>query len=217
MHTSFLSESADGAGRVLSRLTAGLAALRPAAKPLHPDGELFSAQLVRAGSPLGSRAGVAWLDDAGSDEVLVRVSAAIGLPSPLPDISGLALRVPGPGRRPADILFASTGWDPVTRHLLVPALRAGQPLTTLLPYRTCGGPLVLGARPDGDACFELSWAYVGRGWHRFATLTLAESLVDDTGIAFDPVLHQVAGLAQYPWVARIRERSYATARASRTR
>lgn len=215
MCASLLSETADGMGRVLSRLTAGLAALRPAEKPLHPVGELFSATLLRRGTPVADRVGVPWLDDAGTEEVLVRVSAAIGLPAPLPDISGLALRVPGPRTRPADLLFASTGWDPVTRHLLVPALRAGQPLTTLLPYRTSRGPVVLGARPDGEGRFELSWARLGRGWRPFGHLTLAEPLADDTGISFDPVLHQLAGLEQYPWVVRIRERAYATARASR--
>jgi hypothetical protein len=209
MVASVLAGTADAVGRVLSRLTAGVAAWRSPEKPLHPDGLLFAGTLRRSGTP--EACGVPWLDDAATDEVIVRVSRAVGLPSPLPDISGLALRLPGP----ADVLLASTGWDPVSRHLLLPALRAGQPLTTLLPYRTACGPVVLGARPVAERRFALFWARVGHGWRPLGSLTLDEPLPDDSRVSFDPVLNRPPGLEQYPWVVRIRERAYATARASR--
>ena len=41
-----------------------------------------------------SGAGVPWLDEPGEDEVVVRLSRAIGLPGGLPDIHGLAVRIP---------------------------------------------------------------------------------------------------------------------------
>lgn len=43
------------------------------------------------------RAGAVWLDQAADDQVLVRQSRAIGLPAPVPDICGLAVRVPTEG------------------------------------------------------------------------------------------------------------------------
>ncbi len=81
---------------MLAAATRTIALLRPARKPLHPDGEILRGRVRRDGS--APPAGVPWLDDAGEDEVLVRLSRAIGLPAGLPDIHGLALRVLSDGR-----------------------------------------------------------------------------------------------------------------------
>ncbi|HEY1119179.1 MAG TPA: hypothetical protein VGE43_15810 [Acidimicrobiales bacterium] len=207
-----LTTVSDAAGRALSTATAGLAALRPAEKPLHPDGALYAGRLVRPGSDQPS--GVPWFDQAGEDEVLVRVSRAIGLPGPFPDFYGLAVRLRKGQTRYGDLLLASTGWDPVTRHLLVPAW-SPRPLTTLLPYRAPQGPVVIGAQPIDERGYELSWARVGKGWHPLGELTLDEPLAEEDEVSFDPVLNTLPGLAQYTWVERLRERSYAVARASR--
>lgn len=210
MPHSLTTRAADAGGRALAAVTAGLANVRGAAKPLHPDGRLYGGRLLRGGTT--PPAGVAWLDDAGTDDVVVRVSRAIGLPDALPDFQGLAVRVRGEGGD-ADLLFASTGWDPVTRHVLVPRWSPGRPLTTLLPYRTAAGPVVLGARGN-DTGYELSWAPVGRGWRPLGLLVVGEEL--DLGtVSFDPVQHHPPGLEQYGWVERLRERSYATARRHR--
>ena len=213
MPNSVITTAADLAGRALSAATTGIAALRPAEKPLHPEGQTWAGRLVRFGNedPIG----VPWLDEPGEDEVIVRTSRAIGLPGRLPDIAGLAIRLRKDQTRYGDVLLASTGWNPVARHLLVPALRHHQPLTTLLPYRSPVGPIVIGARPVDVRGHELSWARVGRGWHRLGVLTTEIPLPDSADTSYDPVTNPLPDLQQYAWVEHLREYSYATARRRR--
>lgn len=201
------------AGSALALTTRTVAALRPARKPLHPQGRVVTGRLRRTG--LRPPTGVAWLDEVGEDEVLVRRSRAVGLPAPLPDIHGLAVRVPlGPDDH-GDLLLASTGWGRATRFLLTASRRPeGRPLTTLLPYRTPAGPLLVGARAQGEDRFELACAVGLREWRPFATLDLTPAGAD-LEVSFDPVRRQLPGLEQYDWVERLREPSYATARGSR--
>lgn len=208
---SALTLAADAGGKVLSTAAGALAALRPAAKPLHPEGDVRTGRLERHGR--GPRSGVPWLDEPGEERVEVRLSRAIGLPDGLPDIHGLALRLHGDDG-PADVLLASTGTGRVTRHVLTASRRPdGRPLTTLLPYATDRGPVVLAAESAGADEYRLSWSHPARPWHEFATLYLDAS--SDARVEFDPVLHQVPGLRQYAWVRRLREPAYRTARRSR--
>ncbi|WP_435768836.1 hypothetical protein [Nocardioides sp. SYSU DS0651] len=213
MANPVITTAADAAGRALSSITSGLAAIRPSEKPLHPDGEMFSGRLVRPGSE--ENTGVPWFDQPGQDEVLVRVSRAIGLPHPIPDIHGLALRLRKGQTRYGDLLLATTGWDRVTRHLLMPSWNPDWPLTSLLPYRSPIGPVVLGARPIDERGYELCWAPMGKGWHTLGELTLDDPLPEGEQVSFDPVLNPLPGLQQYTWVERLRERSYARARTMR--
>jgi hypothetical protein len=209
--TKRLGASAGGA--VLAAATRTIAFLRPAEKPLHPEGVTLVGRLSRHGSDVTT--GVAWLDDTGQDEVVVRLSRALGLPTVLPDIHGLALRVPV-GEGHGDLLLASTGWGRLGRFVLAFGRRPEtRPLTTLLPYRTAAGALVLGARAGGPGSYELSWAPYDGTWHRFATLEVSDRHAEDQDISFDPVLNQVTGLTQYPAVVRLREPSYLLARSSR--
>ncbi len=203
---------AGAGGRVLAGATHVMADVRAAQKPLHPHGRLQRARLVRYGVPQPT--GVRWLDESGDDEALVRTSRAIGIPSPLPDIHGLAVRVPDGGSGFADLLFATTAWNRVGRHLLVPTLATGPTLSTLLPYKTEAGPVVVGARHVGTA-YQLYWAPVGGGWRDLGELRMEAAEEPDAVVSFDPVLHHPPGLTPYPWVARLRERSYAVARRSR--
>lgn len=202
-------------GSVLAGATQALAALRPATKPLHPAGEILTGRIHRHGSdPL---AGVPWLDEPGEDEVLVRRSRAIGLPAALPDIHGLAIRV-RTDDGDADLLLASTGWGRLTRFVLtVSRDPAGRPLTTLLPYRTPGGPVLIGARAMGPDSYTLTWAVHGGPWQTFGVLILSRRPAGEPDISFDPVRHQLAGLEQYPAVVRLREPAYHRARASSDR
>jgi hypothetical protein len=206
-----ITAAADLAGHALSTLTRGVAALRsPSEKPLHPEGEMYAGRLVRYGSD--SPIGVPWIDQPGEDEVTVRLSRAIGLPGRVPDVQGLALRLREGPSGYGDLLLASTGWNPLTRHVLLPAWSAHAPLSSLLPYRSPAGPLVIGALPVDVRGYRLSWASVGREWHPLGDLTLERVLPPDDEISFDPVLNLLPGLDQYPWVERLREQSYATAR-----
>ena len=203
----------SAAGSALSATVRTMAALRPAAKPLHPEGIVLTATLERRGSAVPT--GSAWVDEPGRDEVVVRLSRAIGLPEVVPDIHGLAVRVPTPAGE-GDLLFASTGWGLLGRFVLTfgggPESR---PMTTLLPYRTSAGPALLGVRATGPQVYEMSWCRPRGEWHPFAELRLSDDRATDQAISFDPVRNQLPGLTQYPWVRRLREPSYRSARRSR--
>jgi hypothetical protein len=208
--------AASSAGGQVLRAATGLVAARPAAKPLHPRGSVVPGALHRFGGQGGS--GAAWLDEAGDDEVLVRLSRAIGLPAPAPDIFGLAVRVPREDGGHGDLLFASTGLGRLTRFTLTAARTPyGRPLTTLLPYRTPAGAVLLSAVFLDESRLELAWAVGAGSWHPFAELVLAEGSEEagDAPVSFDPVANLLPGLDTYPWVRRLREPSYLRARRSR--
>jgi hypothetical protein len=199
-------------GALLAAGTQAVAALRPARKPLHPAGEVVRGRLYRQGS--GPASGVAWLDEAGEDDVVVRRSRAIGLPQSLPDIHGLAMRVQTDGGA-GDILFATTGWGRLGRFVLTASRHPrARPLTTLLPYDTDTGALLLAATGTGTGSYDLSWARPAGEWQRFAVLRLSVGSADQE-ISFDPVQHQIEGLRQYPSVRRLRAPAYLRARRSR--
>jgi hypothetical protein len=191
-------------------------AVRPAAKPLHPRGHVLTATL-RHHVPDRST-GVPWLDTAGEERVLVRLSRAVGLPRALPDIQGVALRVPLQQGH-ADLLFASTGLGAAARFLLTPAWRPeGRPLTTLLPYRSPRGPLLLALRATSADRMELLVAGAVGSWSSAGELLLPGDDPQDATdemVELDPVCHEVPGMPNYEWVRRLREPSYALARAHR--
>lgn len=188
-------------------------AVRPAGKPLHPDGAVRRGTLRRYG--VRPPVGIPFLDQAGLDDVVVRLSRAAGLPRPLPDVHGLALRVPDGDGSHGDVLFATTGLGALSRFLLVPTWSAARPMTTLLPYDTEIGPVVLGVRPQGDDdTFELLYAVRDGEWRPVGELRLSQEHHDEP-ISFDPVRNTLPGLAQYAAVRRIREPAYDAARSSR--
>jgi hypothetical protein len=197
-------------GGVLSSGAVALGAARDRTKPLHPDGRIRRASVTRVGG--SARTGVPWLDEPGRDDALVRFSRGVGLPAALPDVRGLAIRV-RPGETPADLLLASTGLGRVSRFLLAPTWRGtGHPVTTLLPYRSPRGALLLAARPESEQRLELMWAGPVGPWVPFGALELGESLGDDTEVSFDPIVNVLPGLRQYDWVTRLREPAYRAAR-----
>jgi hypothetical protein len=203
------------AGRLLALAVGVLAHARPAAKPMHPLGEVHLGRLVRLGHR-GRPSGAAWLDDAGADEVLVRLSRSAGLRSPWPDVNGLALRVPRTDGAPGDVLMSNTGWGRWTRYLLTvrSSLRSGS-FTTLVPYRTPGGPVHVGARSTGPRSFSLHWAGRSGRWQHFADLEHDAGPARDAMVSFDAVLHVPDGVQNYDWWARLRAPGYAAARRSR--
>jgi hypothetical protein len=190
----------SAAGAVLAGASRTLAWTRRSRKPLHPFGDVVTGRLVRSGG--SETSGVAWLDEAGTDEAVVRFSRAIGLPHPLPDIFGIAVRV-RVDDRPADLLLASTGLGRLTRFLLTPASsRGSRPFTTLLPYRGPSGPLLIAARPVADLdhpgparpALELLWSQGLGRWVEFGRLDLSETSGPDPAISFDPVRNPLPGL-----------------------
>ena len=210
-------------GRVLEGVFGLVGLVRPAAKPLHPSGRLLTAHLHRHGLGGADRTGVPWIDDPGESHAVARFSRAAGLPHVLPDVHGLALRVqdPAPGHEPADILMATTGLGAVTRFVLLPTRSPGaRAYSTLLPYRTAGGPLLLAATADRrDSSRRLLAVATPRGdWRVFGHLVIDDDDTSGTGdasISFDPVLHQLEGLAYDRWAVRLREGAYRAARRTR--
>ena len=104
-----LSFLASAGGQALRLATGIVSRVRPAAKPLHPEGAVTSGALRRFGAE--EALGAAWLDELGMDRVLLRQSRAVGLPSGLPDIFGLALRVPTPATGTVTCCLRRPGWE----------------------------------------------------------------------------------------------------------
>lgn len=198
-------------------------------KPLHPRGVVLDARVHRHGAR--QRWGSPFLDEPGTDPAIVRFSASVGLPAPLPDVLGLALRFADDAGT-HDLLLATTGLGRIGRYLLIPRRdAAGSAYSCLMPYRAPDGTLVLIAavpaggrrqRP-GDPRFTLLAATPRGPWHPFADLEVAgwpgtEDGGDagDADVAFDPVRHPLPGLAVPPALAALREPSYAAARRGRS-
>lgn len=211
-------------GAALGVFFAAVARLRPEDKPLHPVGSLLPATVSRHG--LSPSVGVSWIDEAGEDAVTVRMSRSLGLPDALPDVHGLTIRIPL-GERHADLLLATTGSGRLTRFVFRPQLRP-RAYTTLLPYETSTGPLLLAAFPRDRDAIEHDLACAGPlgQWRTFAHLRIdvdedragevgLEHAGPDPTISFDPVLNQLPGLRTYPWVATLREGAYQAARRAR--
>ena len=189
------------------------AAVRTTGRPLHPVGQLRNASLHRHG--LDPALGVPFLDARGTDEVLVRESRSLGLPGWLPDVHGLALRVPNPDGSQGDLLFVSTGWGRVTRFTMAPTRSTyGRPLTSLVPYRTVAGAVQLGLREVSPDVLALSCSVGGAPWRRVGELVLAGTR-SGPEVDFDPTLHTVPGLEHYPVSELLQARSHRAARASR--
>jgi hypothetical protein len=205
-------------GKALGGVFAVVGALRTRRrKALHPQGGVRQGLVVRQGC--GARTGVAWIDEPGGDRVVLRLSRATGLPKFLPDVFGLALRVPCEGGGHGDLLLATTGTGAVGRFILRPTRRPGMPYGSLFPYRAPTGPLLLAAFPlSGDGTrFELACSALRGAWSRFGVLEVRSDWDDalDAPLSFDPVLNQVSGLPSYRWAAQLRRFSYATSRRAR--
>ena len=188
--------AAGSAGRVvlLSRasdsalLRLGTAAFRGASRlrgerAIHARGRTLTGRVTVTGT---ARTGAGLLDEPAELAAVVRVSRSVGLPLPLPDVLGLAVRLldaHGPGRH-QDLLLDSTLEPALLRRLPWPARDHLRPLHgSLLPYDVAGRRLLLGARalpgqgsatltdlPDGVA-LELLLATPHGGWERWAVLT----------------------------------------------
>ncbi|MEV0146872.1 MULTISPECIES: hypothetical protein [unclassified Nonomuraea] len=120
------------------RLAAGLRGGRP----LHPHGLLFDAELHLHGDAARTW-GSPFLDERLELRGIARLSRSAGLPPPLPDILGIALRW-RQADADAELLLATTGRTTLGRRLLRPATRWAPGLYgSLFPYEARG------ARDDG--------------------------------------------------------------------
>ncbi|MFT2750603.1 hypothetical protein ACMT9U_13575 [Clavibacter sp. Sh2036] len=221
-------------GNVLATIVATVRLVRRP-RPLHPHGVALAGTLT----PVAGRAasGLAWLDalDALID-VDARVSRGGGLPAALPDVLGLALRIPDGGGTTVDLLLATTGLSPLGRFLLAPRRAlSGARLTTLMPYRGSAGPVLVGVLVDADPPLPAGAADLGRAlalrpvgmrlvhatpggaWHVAARIELGHdpSRPLDASTRADPVLAAPPGDTTYAWTRRLRAPGYRAARHGR--
>jgi hypothetical protein len=127
-----------------------LSRLRGGRRSLHPIGVGFEARFVVD----GGQTGVDLFDSPGSHRALVRFSRGAGLPEPLPDILGIAVRVidaHGPGAH-QDFLLATSSSLPVAHHALLPARTFfDRTFSSILVYSVGGATRLVGALPRSSA------------------------------------------------------------------
>src|SRR5215210_1279406 len=126
-------------GPVAAAIGGGFGALSRlrGARIFHPDGVGYAGAL-RITRPQTGYPGVPLLQRRGEHRALIRFSRGAGLPEPLPDVLGLALRildVHGRGRH-QDFLLVTSADAPVLHHLLLPGVRGffAQSFSSVLPY-----------------------------------------------------------------------------------
>ena len=133
------------AGVAAAALFATTSAIRRA-RTFHPVGDGYRATLEVNGT---GRHDAPFLDTAARYDAVVRLSRGAGLPEPLPDILGVAIRVLdafGPGEH-LDLLMVTSGRQPILRHLLLPSLGfESDQFSSVLPYRVGDDHVVFGAR-----------------------------------------------------------------------
>lgn len=214
---------------ILARLFRILSRLR-GQRSLHPVGAGYRGQLEIPGDA-HRWPGVALLERAATHPALVRCSRGVGVPEPLPDVLGIAVKLPDAYGRSADqdLLFSSVVDRWALRGILIPRrsfLRGA--FSTILPYRVGRERLVLWLRParvwpsgrgrafgqlnravGGTVGYEL-WAGGGlRRPRRIGRLTLVDRLpVNQTQtLRFNP---WITGPGIHPtgWINRLRRPTY---------
>ncbi|NRQ37786.1 hypothetical protein HII36_39050 [Nonomuraea sp. NN258] len=207
----------------------GAAARLRRGRPLHPAGRLFEAELRLHGT--SRHWGAPFLDQRMELHGLARLSRAAGLPPPLPDILGLALRWHQEGAD-AELLLATTGHTPLGRRLLRPATAWAPGLYgSLFPYAVAGRRVWLAALPQADRplparfgpltraaeaaplLFDLLVAGRTGPWHIFGQVGLVAPAMRDAELPtrFDPTRHPIPGLRPAGWGQRVRGAAYAAA------
>jgi hypothetical protein len=204
---------------------------------VHPHGVVHEARLVVDGS-LEAPTGAELLDTPGEHRAIMRFSRSLGLPRPLPDLLGVALRVLdayGEGRH-QDVLAVSSVDLPVLHHGFVPAADVQQrPYTSSLPYRAAGRRFLLGIVPDrtsprpdggdeldrlaraaatGRLTFGLAVAAVNGRFRVVGTLHVGRRLPDELdALRFNP-FNCGGGLAPDGVLNRLRDYAYPLSQAA---
>jgi hypothetical protein len=199
----------------------------------HPDGVLAEGILERTAPP-----------DQGlpmeSCDVIGRVSKAIGSDGALPDIAGLAWRIPPtPDLRscsPWDVLLASTLAGSAGRFVLRPLSSwSGATFSSLMPLRFEGGLWWVRARlvtdieatglsldlirdqiASGGVEFDIEQAAGTGGFLPLARLTLRHVDPSRDDVAFDPTMHSDPEVQLAPrWLSDFRRAAYRRSREGR--
>jgi hypothetical protein len=196
-------------GIALGAALAGLAALRRG-KAFHPKGVVHAATLTVTDPPAYAR-GSALLGRPGEHRALVRFSRALGLPAPLPDLLGMAIRVPdayGAGAH-QDFLLVTSVDAPVLHHVFLPVTKVDRrPYSSSLPYRAGGDPFLVGTVPESEQRFALAVAPVMGRFRAIGTVTVGERLEPELdAMTFDP-WHCGGGLVPSGFLNALRRYAY---------
>jgi len=173
-------------------------ARRRHARALHPRGTVHPATwtVTDPDSALGRTLGT------GSRPVVVRLSRGLGLPRPLPDVHGVAVRLEADGDRVDLLLSGVRGF-----------------VSTLLPYRSPRGLVLLGLFGPDDGVYRIAehtLAGRGRGKRTVGRLVLGEARGDEAA-AYDPYLHHHPRLEPVGFLSGVREAAYRGSRRGRRR
>ena len=177
----------------------------------HPDGVAYRATLTLL--PAGDIYAMLDFAAGSSRDAVVRFSRGIGLPESMPDVLGVAVKLPGlvgPGAD-QDFLLVTSSEGPVMQNLLLPArgfFRGNY--STVLPYRdpAADRQILFGARPDpglvglpdatfsdvaaaaasGRLRFDFTTARIGERWRKAGSLVVTNKLDHDEAerLRFNP-------------------------------
>lgn len=196
-------------GAVMGTVLAGLSVARRS-KSVHPRGTVREARVVIDGAD-AAPAAATLLARPGAHRAMVRFSRSIGLPHPLPDLLGMAVRVVdayGDGAH-QDFLLISSADAPVLHHLFLPAAHVRQrPFSSALPYAAGEETVLIGALPAGEH-FSLA---VARPSGRFASvgrIELGATLPDGANaLRFNVRENTGGGLEPTGVINRMRDLAY---------
>jgi len=148
---------------------------------IHAKGQAYDGKLTLL--PAAAALPVPLVRGARTRPVLVRLSRGVGLPGALPDVLGIAVRIPdadGAGH-PQDLMLATGGGSPLLRRLLVPRRdHRTATYTSLISYDVGGRDLVVAALPEAGG-FLLATAEGSGAWTPFARLSVGDPLPDAQG------------------------------------
>jgi len=139
-------------GRASAATFAGLSALRRR-RVFHLYGVSFTGTLTVHGRQ-DPRFGASLLDTPAERTCIVRFSRGAGLPEPLPDILGMAVRILGPDETSSaqDLLLVTAGERPVARRMFLPSADyIAHHYSSVLPYRVGNTRQLFGSRPRSRA------------------------------------------------------------------
>ena len=216
----------------LAAVPLGLLSAIRGRRVFHPDGVLARGSIERLAPP-----------DEGlpvaSSDVIIRISKAIGFPDALPDIIGLAIRMPParPATTPWDVLLASVIGGTYSRFALRPVMSWSATLSTLMPLTFHGQTwwmqvqmtthidqpgLSLGDVADQLQAGEIEFVIKqARGFGRFtplARLSITTRIAPgpSNDIAFDPTINSEPDVKLTPgWLTDVRRQAYARSRQGR--
>ena len=197
------------------------------ARAFHPVGRVGHGRLLLDTDD----AALARALDTGEHLATVRLSRGIGLPAPVPDLLGAAVRISAPDGTPFDLLLTTAGHPGWARWLVLPARRwTSRPYSTVLPYDTGSGRTLIALASAGDDTVDASpeaLAAVSEqrpltfdvleshgGWRTVGRLVI-DRVGEDESIAFDPMLHARPGLRPVRPLAAVREAAYRGSRRGR--